>query len=67
MDKYNYDGVIMGFNAKLTSYLNDQEKAEAIALENVFLGISKDWKARHPNKEPDYDGSSTACRRQEPT
>lgn len=51
VDKYNYDGVIMGFNAKLTSYLNDQEKAEAIALENVFLGISKDWKARHPNKE----------------
>lgn len=51
MDKYNYDGVIMGFNAKLTHYLNDQEKAEAIALENVFLGISKDWKARHPKKE----------------
>ena len=51
VDKYNYDGVIMGFNAKLTHYLNDQEKAEAIALENVFLGISKDWKARHPNKE----------------
>lgn len=51
VDKYNYDGVIMGFNAKLTSYLNDQEKAEAIALENVFLGISKDWKARHPNKD----------------
>ena len=28
VDKYNYDGVIMGFNAKLTHYLNDQEKAE---------------------------------------
>lgn len=50
VDKYNYDGVIMGFNAKLTHYLNDQEKAEAIALENVFLGISKDWKVRHPKK-----------------
>ena len=41
VDKYNYDGVIMGFNAKLTHYLNDQEKAEAIALENVFFGYFK--------------------------
>ena len=41
----------MGFNAKLTHYLNEQEKAEAIALENVFLGITKDWKERHKDKE----------------
>ena len=51
IDKYNYDGVIMDFNAKLTYYLTDEEKAEAIALENVFLGISKDWKERHKDKE----------------
>lgn len=51
IDKYNYDGVIMDFNAKLTYYLTDAEKAEAIALENDFLGISKDWKERHKDKE----------------
>ena len=51
IDKYNYDGVIMDFNAKLTYYLTDAEKSEAIALENDFLGISKDWKERHKDKE----------------
>lgn len=51
VDNYNYDGVIMGFNAKLTHYLTEKEKAEAVALENLFLGITRDWAERHKNKE----------------
>ena len=51
VDNFNYDGVIMGFNAKLTLYLTEEQKAEAMAVEAVFLGIAKDWAARHKNKE----------------
>ena len=51
IDNFNYDGVIMGFNAKLTLYLTEEQKAEAMAVETVFFGIAKDWVSRHKNKE----------------
>ena len=41
----------MGFNAKLTLYLTEEQKAEAMAVETVFFGIAKDWVSRHKNKE----------------
>ena len=31
-------------------YLDEEEKNEAIGLENDFIGIAKDWKERHSDK-----------------
>jgi len=47
---YNYDGVVMCFNGKQEMYMSDDEKAEAIAQENDFMGIAKDWAQRHTDK-----------------
>ena len=66
VDKYNYDGVIMGFNAKLTHYLNDKRRL-SIAFRKCLLGYFKRLEGTSSEKRADYDGTSTACRRQEPT
>ena len=49
-EQFGYDGVVMAFSAKTKIYMTEAEKSEAIALENVFLGIAKDWKTRHADK-----------------
>ncbi|SFG05411.1 glycoside hydrolase family 18 [Prevotella sp. KH2C16] len=49
-ERYGYDGVVMGFTAKVKIYMTEEEKAEALALENDILGIAKDWKERHADK-----------------
>ena len=51
VEKYNYDGVIMAFNGKLTTFMTEAEKAEFIAQQNIFIGIANDWADRHANKE----------------
>lgn len=49
-DQYGFDGLVMAFESKYKQYLIDAEKQEVEALENIFLGIAKDWKQRHTNK-----------------
>lgn len=49
-DQFNFDGVVMSFESKFKQYLTDAEKQEVVALENIFLGIAKDWKLRHADK-----------------
>lgn len=47
---FNYDGVVMTFYAKTKLYMTEKEKTAQRTLENIFLGIAKDWKQRHPDK-----------------
>ena len=49
-DRYNYDGVVMSFEGKVTIYMTEAEKTKMLEQENVFIGIAKDWKERHTNK-----------------
>jgi hypothetical protein len=49
-EQYGYEGVVMTFLAKTKIYMTKDEQAAAIALENDFLGIAKDWKERHADK-----------------
>lgn len=55
-DKYNLDGVVITFEGKTTIYLTEQEKEELAAMENDFMGIAKDWKARHAGKSLVFAG-----------
>lgn len=50
-DRFGYDAIVMTFSAKLKTYMSETEKQEELALENDFLGIAKDWKARHADKD----------------
>ena len=40
----------MTFYVKTKLYMTEKEKTAQRTLENIFLGIAKDWKQRHPEK-----------------
>lgn len=55
-DKYNYDGISIGYTGKNRLHMNDKEKKEYKQNENAFIGIMNDWFRRHTNKLIVFEG-----------
>lgn len=53
---FGFDGVIFGFDGKVTSYLTSKELAEYNALKFLCLGAASDWHQRFPAMKFDYVG-----------
>lgn len=52
----NFDGIMIGYNGKITNHLTPAELTEYKNNENTFIGIINDWHARNPQKRIDFIG-----------
>lgn len=56
VDKYNYDGISIGYNGKSPLHMTDKEKAEYISNETAYIGIVTGWMNTHKNKYVVFEG-----------
>ncbi|MDE5799475.1 MAG: hypothetical protein K2H74_00455 [Paramuribaculum sp.] len=52
----NFDGIMIGYNGKLTNHLTPAELTEYKNNENTFIGILNDWHSRNPEMQIDFCG-----------
>ncbi|MDR1884204.1 MAG: glycoside hydrolase family 18 [Prevotella sp.] len=56
VDKYNYDGISIGYNGKSSLHMTEQEKKEYISNETAYIGIVTGWMNTHKNKSVVFEG-----------
>ncbi len=54
--KFGFDGIIIGYDGKLTNHLTSAELTEYRNNENTFIGIINDWHQRNPDMNIDFLG-----------
>ena len=54
--KNNFNGIMIGYNGKITNHMTPAEKTEYLANEKNFIGIMSDWHARNPEMDIDFIG-----------
>lgn len=54
--KNGFDGIMIGYNGKITNHMTPEEKTEYFANEKNFIGIMSDWHARNPEMAIDFIG-----------
>lgn len=54
--KNGFDGVMIGYNGKVTNHLTEAELLEYKNNENTFIGIMNDWHSRNPEMVIDFIG-----------
>lgn len=57
IDKYNYDGISIGYKGKDINHLTEAEKIEYKQNEKAFVGILNDWFQRHMNYFIVFEGN----------
>ncbi|EGJ71269.1 putative lipoprotein [Bacteroides coprosuis DSM 18011] len=55
-NKYNYDGIIVGYVGKGTLHMFPDEKKKYTETENLFLGLINSWIERNPEKMVIFEG-----------
>lgn len=56
VDKYNYDGIAVGYNGKSTIHMTDKEKEEYVSNEKAYIGIVSIWINSHKDKVVVFEG-----------
>lgn len=51
-----FDGIMIGYNGKITNHMTPAELVEYKNQENVFIGIMDDWRSRNPEMIVDFIG-----------
>lgn len=55
-NKYNYDGICIGYAGKARIHMRPAELKEYIENETAFINIMNDWHKRNPEKVITYEG-----------
>lgn len=55
-EKYQYDGISIGYKGKGTIHMTESELEEYIRYEKAFIGMITDWHAKHPNQLIVFEG-----------
>ncbi len=55
-DKYNYDGICVGYNGKGTIHMTEAELEEYTSNENLFMGLMSNWYASNNHKIISFAG-----------
>lgn len=50
INKYNYDGLLIGYKGKSILHMTEKEKTEFLSYQKAFIGITSSWKENNPNK-----------------
>lgn len=56
VDKYNYDGISIGYNGKSILHMTSKEKVEYTSNETAYIGIISSWMAAHEDKTVVFEG-----------
>lgn len=56
VDKYNYDGISIGYNGKGILHMTETERNTYISNENAFIGIIRNWSENHKDKMIVFEG-----------
>lgn len=56
VQKYNYDGICIGYAGKSRLHMRPNELNQYIENETAFINIMRDWKKRNPEKIITYEG-----------
>ncbi len=56
VDKYNYDGISIGYNGKSVLHMTEKEKVEYTSNETAYIGIISTWMAIHKDKTVVFEG-----------
>jgi hypothetical protein len=56
VDKYNYDGISIGYNGKSFLHMTPKEKVEYVSNETAYIGIITSWIAAHKDKTVVFEG-----------
>ncbi|MDH6396429.1 glycoside hydrolase family 18 [Dysgonomonas sp. PF1-23] len=56
VNKYNYDGICIGYAGKSRLHMRPNELKQYIENETAFINIMRDWKRRNPGKMTIYEG-----------
>ena len=56
VNKYNYDGICIGYAGKSRIHMRPDELKQYIENETAFINIMRDWKRRNPGKITIYEG-----------
>lgn len=55
-EKYDYDGIVLGYRGKNILYMDEAEKQQYTAYEKAFIGIAEDWHERKNDKMILFEG-----------
>lgn len=50
INKYNYDGLIVGYKGKRTIHMTEDEKAEYLKYQTAFMTIAENWAKNNKDK-----------------